>query len=166
MMKKLIIATAVVALFGAGIANADVNLDLGNTGEIELTGTIAKKCVLDMSKFNGKAKNLDLSSNESQPGPSIRTWCNTEVAPLISFTSANMGMKNIDSTKVEIIKYTAWMDTFGEIDLTGTPRELPTIGLGGDDTYYQKPVRYTAEVTGRELAGRYADTITIEILPQ
>jgi hypothetical protein len=166
MMKKLIIATAVVALFGAGIANATVDLDLGNTGDIELTGTIAKKCVLDLSKFNGQAKNLDLGSDQSQAGPSIRTWCNTEVAPSISFTSANEGMKNQDSTKEEIIKYTAWMDGFGALDLSGTPQVMPLKEYGKGMDYHQRPIRYTAQPNGHELAGNYADTITIELLPQ
>lgn len=164
-MKKLLIAAAVIASFGTGIANADVNLELSNTGDIELTGFIAPKCVIDLSKFNGHAVKLDLASDQSQAGPSVKTWCNTEVAPSVKFTSKYNGLKNVDSEKDEIIKYTAWWDGVGTLDFSGVEKVMPMKEYGKGMDYQQRPIRYTLQPTGYELAGNYEDTITIELLP-
>ncbi|WP_241901835.1 hypothetical protein [Vibrio breoganii] len=111
-MKMRILSATIIALSGVGAANAlDLNIDPNgsNTGEIQLIGEIEKKCVLDLSKFNGQAQVIDLSYPAKQTaGRSIVAWCNNYVAPLVTFESANDW--NLVSDSDEAIPYNTWMD--------------------------------------------------------
>ncbi|BBM66992.1 hypothetical protein VA249_36380 [Vibrio alfacsensis] len=161
-MKRLA-SIAAVAMFSMS-AQAAVDPLEGNSGDIMLTGEVAKKCVLNLDKFRDQPYELSLEYPAVQSaGPSIRTWCNNSTPPSISFTSKNGGLWNEEADKT--IPYTAWMDGFGSLDLAGNPKVMPENEFGQGSDYHQRPIRYTPVVNGLEIAGTYTDTITIEITP-
>lgn len=161
-MKKTIITSAVLAVFSIS-ANASVDPLEGNSGDIMLTGEVAKKCVLNLDKFNEQPYEVSLEYPAIQSaGPSIRTWCNNSTPPSISFTSLNGGLLNEEADQT--IQYTAWMDGFGSLEF-GKTKVMPETEFGQGSEYHQRPIRYTPVVNGLEVAGTYTDTITIEITP-
>ncbi|MEZ9851336.1 hypothetical protein FCV82_07855 [Vibrio breoganii] len=168
-MKMRILTATIIALSGVGAANAlDLNIDPNgsNTGEIQLIGEIEKKCVLDLSKFNGQAQVIDLSYPAKQTaGRSIVAWCNNYVAPLVTFESANDW--NLVSDSDEAIPYNTWMDGSGDLSLlSGVPLpDTAFVTQTKKGETWGRPIRYTPVVNGFETAGTYTDTITVTFEP-
>ncbi|MEZ9702791.1 hypothetical protein AB4455_27100 [Vibrio sp. 10N.261.46.E12] len=132
-MKKTIITSAVLAVFSIS-ANASVDPLEGNSGDIMLTGEVAKKCVLNLDKFNDQPYEVSLEYPAVQSaGPSIRTWCNNSTRPSISFTSLHGGLFNGED---QLIEYTAWMDGFGSLDLSGDASPMPENEFGQGSSYH------------------------------
>ncbi|MGF1720732.1 hypothetical protein L4D20_11905 [Vibrio kyushuensis] len=160
-MKKAILLSALVLSSFSVLAN-------GNTGSTtwDLEGTVDKRCTVG-SKGNSA---IDIMAGGEQSNATINVWCNYKVGLLsTSISSKNKGAlkaKHGLSTYTIPYELTLGGHTF---DFTSGSEEgrifkiLDWNGIGDGDNEIDHTFTVKPTLNGREYAGDYKDTITINV---
>ncbi|WP_117234839.1 hypothetical protein [Vibrio maerlii] len=162
-MKKTLLALTLG--LSSTFAFADFDYAGGsNISNWDIGGEIAERCVVDVSGID-RATNLDLSLQEAQGTVGVGLWCNTRGAKAhATYSSSNRGV--LENEEGDAIAYTFSIDQSGDLSLTANQTIEQMTGQGTAHGYQRKTMKITPMVTGREFAGIYRDTITVQVAPR
>lgn len=159
-MKKTVLAS-VLALASSSVFAFDY-VDGTATSNWDIGGEIAERCVVETYDGGDRSTTLDLGSTDAQTTASVSLWCNTHAAKAkTTYTSKNGGvMINEAGDK---INYTIDVDQSKGLDLASAQTIDQLTGHGTGAGHQTKSVKVAPKVSGREYAGIYRDTITVDV---
>lgn len=158
-MKKTLLATALVLSSSCGFA---FDYFGSNESKWEIGGSIAERCVVSTYDGGDRSTSLDLSDPKAQATASVTLWCNTHGGTAkATYSSENAG--NMVNEHGDKIAYTVDVDNAKNISLATAQTIEQVTGQGTAVGEQSRTVKVAPLVNGREFAGVYRDTITVEV---